>query len=51
MQIIYESNRPDSHITKEANTLRKNLFDKFIDSEFTEVSINNNLLDSEKLRL
>uniref|UniRef100_A0A2S2NZ72 DUF4806 domain-containing protein n=1 Tax=Schizaphis graminum TaxID=13262 RepID=A0A2S2NZ72_SCHGA len=49
MQINYESVRPNSHITKETNTLRKNLFDKFIDSEFTEVSINNNLLDSEKV--
>lgn len=43
-----DSVRPESHIPKKTNTSSKsNLFDISIDSESYEVSVNDNLFDSE----
>jgi len=49
MQTVVDSVRPESHIQKKTNytSSKRNLFDISIDSESYEVSVNDNLLDSE----
>lgn len=48
MQKIVKSIRPQSIIQKATKTTSKrNLFNKFIDSVYAEVYINDNLMDSE----
>jgi len=49
IQTILEDVRPHSDIQKETKSASKrNLFDKFIDSESSEAYVGDNLLDSEK---